>query len=98
MPHLVALLVYPGFELLDASGPASVFTGANRAQREAGKDPFYSIEIISPEGGLVASSSGVELQTRALSRMSPARVDTLLIAGAEAESVLTVMREPAVRR
>jgi hypothetical protein len=30
--HHVIFIVYPGFELLDVSGPASVFSGANRAR------------------------------------------------------------------
>jgi transcriptional regulator GlxA family with amidase domain len=98
MPHQVALLVYPGFELLDASGPASVFAQANRALSEGGERAFYAVEMISPDGGRVASSSGVALHTRALSRMPPAKVDTLLIAGAEAESLRAVIAVPAVGR
>jgi transcriptional regulator GlxA family with amidase domain len=74
MLHKVALLVYPGFELLDASGPASVFAQANRVLGEGGKRPFYAVEMMSPGGGLVISSSGVSLQTRALARMPPAKV------------------------
>lgn len=98
MLHKVTLVVYPGFEVLDASGPASVFADANRALGEAGKPPFYAVEMISPEGGLVASSSGVALQTRALSRVPPAKVDTLLIVGADAQSLRAVIAELAVRR
>jgi transcriptional regulator GlxA family with amidase domain len=98
MLHKVALLVYPGFELLDASGPASVFAEANHALGEGGKRPFYAVEMTSSDGGLVVSSSGVALQTRALSRMPPAKVDTLLIAGADAMSLRAVIAEPAVRR
>lgn len=97
MLHKLVLLVYPGFELLDASGPASVFAGANRALRVGGKRPFYSIEMISPDGGLVTSSSGVAFQTRALSRTPAGKVDTLLIAGAEAESLRAVIGHSAVR-
>ncbi len=98
MPHCVALLVYPGFELLDAAGPASVFTAANHALREGGRRPFYAVEMVSPVGGSVASSSGVALQTNALSRVPPAKVDTFLIVGAEAESLRAVIAERAVRR
>jgi transcriptional regulator GlxA family with amidase domain len=54
--------------------------------------------MISPDGGLVTSSSGVALQTRALSHMPRAKVDTLLIAGAQAESLRAVIAEPAVRQ
>lgn len=98
MPHNVALLVYPGFELLDATGPASVLAGANRAQRHAGKNPFYSVELISPAGGFVASSAGVTVHSRALSRLSPSKVDTLLIAGADEDAVRAVLGDPGLRR
>jgi transcriptional regulator GlxA family with amidase domain len=98
MLHRVALLVYPGFELLDASGPASVFSGANDALRRDGKGPFYAVEMLSAPGGLVSSSSGVALHTHAVSRVLPANVDTLLIAGADAEHVRSAITEPALRR
>jgi transcriptional regulator GlxA family with amidase domain len=98
MRHTVAMLVYPGFELLDATGPASVLAGANRALRRAGKRPFYTLETVSPAGGLVASNSGVAVDSRALSRLSPSKVDTLLIAGAEEEAVRTAIGEPELRR
>jgi transcriptional regulator GlxA family with amidase domain len=98
MLHKIVFLVYPGFELLDASGPASMFAGANQALRDEGKRSCYAVEMVSPEGGLVASSGGVELQTRARSQISPAQVGTLLIAGAEAESLRAATADRAVRR
>jgi transcriptional regulator GlxA family with amidase domain len=96
--HLVAILVYPGFELLDASGPASVFNAANRALSRNRKLPFYTVEPVSADGGLVRSNTGVALQTSALSRMRPAKVDTLLIAGAEADDVRAAIAQPAIQR
>jgi hypothetical protein len=35
--HRVAFVVYPGFELLDMSGPVAVFDGANHVLAQAGK-------------------------------------------------------------
>lgn len=98
MAHTIAILVYPGFELLDASGPASVFAEANRTLRAGGKDALYSVEMISPEGGLVPSGGGVALQTSPLSAIPPASIDTLLITGAEEISLRAVIADPAVRR
>ena len=98
MAHTVAILVYPGFELLDASGPASVFTQANRALSQGGRNAFYRVEVVSPTGELVASSSGVALHTRTLSRMRPGRVGTLLVAGAEKDSLAGVLDDAAVHR
>jgi transcriptional regulator GlxA family with amidase domain len=73
MTHKVALLVFPDFELLDASGPASVFTAANQMLCESGMPAFYAVEAISPRGGSIVSNSGVAFQTRALSKSVPTR-------------------------
>jgi transcriptional regulator GlxA family with amidase domain len=97
MAHRIAILVYPGFELLDATGPASVFAAANFALSQLGKSAFYTIEMISRDGGPVASSSAVVLQTRAFSQLPPSEVDTFLIVGAEAQPLLAVLGDPDVR-
>jgi transcriptional regulator GlxA family with amidase domain len=49
----VAFLVYPGFSLLNLSGPASAFDTANFELRMRGDEPFYAIAVTSPtEAGL----------------------------------------------
>src|SRR5688500_3870180 len=98
MPHVVAFLAYPGFQLLDVSGPAAVFDEANHILRRQGGAPFYRVELLSVAGGAVTSSSGIQVQTRALARLSPSAVETLLISGAHEESLLPAMRDPVVRR
>lgn len=95
--HTVAFLAYPGFELLDLSGPAAVFTEANRRLRAGGSGPFYAVEVVSPAGGLVPSSSGVALQSRALAKMPAAKIDTLLVVGAYKESFVAAIAEPSIR-
>jgi transcriptional regulator GlxA family with amidase domain len=67
------LLAYEGCQLLDVSGPAAVFGAAN----EAAGQPVYDLAILSPDGGSVATNSGVTLQTRAIG----GQPDTLLVAG-----------------
>ncbi len=96
--HRVAIIVYPGFELLDASGPASVFNGANHALEQAGKQPIYAIELASANGGRVASSSGVALETRHLKALASNAIGTLLIVGAEREPVLSAAADPTLRK
>jgi len=98
MPHTVALLAYPGFELLDVSGPASVFTAANHFLRRGGNEPFYTIKVVSPAGGPVMSDGGVALESSALSRVAAAKVNTLLIAGGHTETWLAAIGEPLGRR
>jgi transcriptional regulator GlxA family with amidase domain len=95
MIHRIAIFVYPDFELLDASGPASVFAAANYALGEAGKSAFYAVEMISADGGSVTSSSAVALQTRALSQLPPAEVNTFLVVGAEAAGLRRVIANGA---
>jgi transcriptional regulator GlxA family with amidase domain len=55
------LLVFPGFALLDATGPAQVFGSANDEAREAQRGQPYRIRTIAPGGGAVVSSCGVTL-------------------------------------
>jgi transcriptional regulator GlxA family with amidase domain len=46
----------------------------------------------------VASSAGVAVHTQAMAHVAPARVDTLLVAGAEQDRVAAVLAEPALHR
>jgi transcriptional regulator GlxA family with amidase domain len=97
MPLDVAILVYPGFELMDASGPVSVFSTANFILDQQEKDPAYEISIVSGAGGTVRSSSGVSVDTRPLSKMPPRTLHTFLVAGAEADPLREVLKDPIVR-
>lgn len=75
------LLVYPGFLLLDATGPAQVFSSANDAAHAAGLPQPYRIQMVSAEGGLVMSSAGVALQTAPLPQPAALAGATLMVAG-----------------
>ena len=94
----VVFIVYPGFELLDVSGPASVFNGANRALGRRGKPPFYKVVLASAQGGAVESSSGLAMETRPVAELRPAETQTVLVAGAEREPLLQAMANPALRK
>jgi transcriptional regulator GlxA family with amidase domain len=97
VPRHIVLLVYRGFELLDASGPAAVFRAANFVLEKAGKQAFYAVEMVSAEGGRITSNSGIAVETRKLAELSPAEIDTLLIAGGEADTVIAAMADPSLR-
>lgn len=97
MPMEVAILVYPGFELLDASGPVSVFSTANFVLDQRDEDPVYGISMVSPTGGAVCSSSGVSVVTKPLSKIPPRTLHTFLVAGAEAGPLREVLKDPVVR-
>jgi transcriptional regulator GlxA family with amidase domain len=69
----LGLVVFPGFQILDLAA-ASVFEVANLFASR----PTYEVALYSEQGGRVASSSGIEVETRKLS--DPA-FDTLIVTG-----------------
>ena len=75
-PHKFSILAYEGCQLLDVTGPAAVFGAAN----EAADGKAYDLQILSPDGGLVTTNSGVALQSRRIG----GQPDTLLVAGGSA--------------
>lgn len=95
--HHVAFIVYPGFELLDVSGPASVFNAANYSLSQRGKPGFYRIVLASAEGGAIESSSGIALETRPIAGLRPAEAQAVLVAGAEREHLLPAVEDPTLR-
>lgn len=81
-PIDIWLFVFPGFVLLDATGPAQVFSTANDEARDAGLPEPYRIRMIAPGGGLVASTSGVSVMTEPLPRCGRGLAgSTLIVAG-----------------
>jgi transcriptional regulator GlxA family with amidase domain len=92
----VSILVYPGFELLDATGPAAVFNTANFILGQRAKVPAYNITIVSPTGGIVRSSSGVGVDTRPLSKDPPQDLHTFLVAGAEGGPLANALKDPLI--
>jgi transcriptional regulator GlxA family with amidase domain len=71
---MIGILVFPNFQLLDATGPISVF---EIAMRIAGMAP--AIRVLAEAPGPVKSSSGVEVLARGL-KLAGA-ISTLLVAG-----------------
>jgi transcriptional regulator GlxA family with amidase domain len=97
MTHKVAFLVYPGFSLLSL-GPVAVFETANHELRTSGRKPLYSVEVISPGGGLVMTEGGIAVQTRALARLPATKVDTALVVGAHMQYRSALSLDPSLRR
>jgi transcriptional regulator GlxA family with amidase domain len=70
------VLIFPGFQLLDAAGPIAAFEVA------AGIVPgAYALRVGAPQPGLVRSSSGVCFEARGLPRVS--RLHTLMVVGGD---------------
>jgi transcriptional regulator GlxA family with amidase domain len=94
--HRVAFFIYPGFELLDMAGPASVFDGANYVLSQSQKPRLYAVDLVSTKGGPVKSSSGVSVHSLRPGELAR-RVDTLLMVGAHREHLLPVLTDPGLR-
>jgi transcriptional regulator GlxA family with amidase domain len=73
---MIAVLIFPDFQLLDAAGPISAF---EIAARFAGRAP--ALKVIAATPGAVRSSSGAEMLARGLK--PSAAITTLLVAGGE---------------
>ncbi|WP_317441082.1 GlxA family transcriptional regulator [Streptomyces collinus] len=79
-PHRVVIVAFPGIELLDATGPAEVFSVASRV---GGTDlPGYLVQIATADGAPVTTSSGVRLMADLAFDDVLGPIDTLLVSGA----------------
>ena len=74
MPRRVGLIVFPGFQILDAAGPLAAFEVPSRALEPSP----YAVELLSRQGGLVRSSIGVSVMT---APFDDDAFDTLLVVG-----------------
>ncbi|MEU9099861.1 DJ-1/PfpI family protein [Streptomyces sp. NPDC048361] len=77
--HRVVIAVFPDVDLLDVTGPAEVFSLANR---ETAGRAGYEVRLAGLDGGEVRTSAGVRLVTDLSFAEVGARVDTLLVPGA----------------
>lgn len=69
----VAILIFPGFQILDLAAIAA-FELANASLEQ----PFYQVALLSEEGGLVESSSGVQVASTPL---DSTQFDTIVMTG-----------------
>lgn len=76
MTHRLGIVVFDGVTLLDVSGPADAFRLADPAHER------YELVLVSPEGGRVRTSSGIEIG-ETLPPGEAGSFDTLLVAGGE---------------
>jgi transcriptional regulator GlxA family with amidase domain len=82
----VAVLAFPGVQLLDIAGPADVFMEAARQLNDA---RAYRVQIIGTESGPFKSSSGLYVTPDATLQTFRGSIDTLLVAGSPDTDVIT---------
>jgi transcriptional regulator GlxA family with amidase domain len=92
----IAMIAFPGIQVLDVTGPLEVFGRTARLLREMGRrdDDAYTVEVLATKVGAVTSSSGIRLV--ADRRVAAVRdgIDTLLVAGGN--GTVEAMRDPAI--
>ncbi len=81
-PRLVAIVIYPGVQSLDLTGPLEVFAGAQRLiDATARNERGYEVRVLSGDGQPLQTSSGLTVTPHGPLPASPARIDTLILAG-----------------
>jgi transcriptional regulator GlxA family with amidase domain len=85
MSRSIAVVIHPGFQLLDAAGPTTAFEIAGRFRPGS-----YDLLLLAPGGGAVESSSGLSLAAEPL-RDGP--FDTVLVSGGEIVRSMAAMHE-----
>jgi transcriptional regulator GlxA family with amidase domain len=81
-PRRVAIVVYPGVQSLDVTGPLEVFAGASQLiEATARGERGYEISILSTDGAPLRCSSGLTLVPDARLADASSRLDTLIVAG-----------------
>ena len=91
--HTLFCLVFPGFQLLDLTGPMAMFAAANRLSSE----PLYTIRTLAPSAGLVPSSAGLSVQADLDASTAAGQIGpgvTLLVAGGEEDGMRAALRNP----
>ncbi|TCV98305.1 GlxA family transcriptional regulator [Biostraticola tofi] len=84
-PHRLLVVIYPGVNLLDVTGPIQAFEEANRLQDPPGN--AYRVKVASVAGGAVISGAGLTLWSEALEACLPEDVDTLLLPGGSSNGI-----------
>lgn len=80
--HRIAMLVYPGAQILDISGPLEVFARTARwlCDRRVTGSPAYVVDLVAEQAGPVRTSGGIDLLVHhSLQDVPP--MDTLLVTG-----------------
>lgn len=85
MIRTVAIVIHPGFQLLDTAGPMTAFEVAERFRPGS-----YEIRLLAPGGGEVESSSSFRLSAEPL---SDGPFDTVVVSGGEIVRSMAAARE-----
>jgi transcriptional regulator GlxA family with amidase domain len=80
--RLIVIVVYPGVQSLDVTGPLEVFAGAQRLiEATASPKPGYEIRVVSGDGQPLRTSSGLGVVPDGRLPNDSTPIDTLIVAG-----------------
>jgi transcriptional regulator GlxA family with amidase domain len=99
IPRTIVLVAFDGCQALDVTGPWEVFAQArDRVGQadDAGQRPAYDLVLASPNGGTVATTSGLQLGCTVTLASLAERIDTVLVAGGGRESVDRLASDPGL--
>jgi transcriptional regulator GlxA family with amidase domain len=79
----IALLLFDQCDLLDVSGPASVFSSAARSLVISGltRDHLFELRYFSPEGGPIMTRQGLAVHTDPLPTPARGDIHTVIVVG-----------------
>ena len=81
-PRLIVIVVYPGVQSLDVTGPLEVFTGAQQLIEAAGgPERGYEVRVLSADGRPLRTSSGLGVIPDGRLARSATTIDTVIVAG-----------------
>ncbi len=81
-PRQIAILLYPGVQSLDVTGPQEVFVGAHGLLHGTDpSDPGYEVRVISRDGAPLRCSSGLQIVPDCDFSSTSSSLDTLIVAG-----------------
>jgi transcriptional regulator GlxA family with amidase domain len=78
----IAIVVYPGVQSLDVTGPLEVFAGAQQLiEASASSERGYDVRVLSGDGQPVQTSSALGLIPHGRFARQPTPIDTVIVAG-----------------
>ncbi len=81
-PRVIAIVVYPGVQSLDVTGPLEVFAGARQVIEAMGRrERIYDVCVLSRDDKPLRTSSGLSIVPDARLSAAPSAIDTLIVTG-----------------
>lgn len=90
----IIVVGFDGVQGLDVFGPAEVFAAANRSLGRS----EYQVMLAAIGGGRIRATSGIEIRSRVLERITPRRQDTVLVVGGERTAIRAALGSAPLRR